>query len=682
MGFDAVGIRLRSGDDFPYLVQEGFGHDFVLAENSLVERALDRGICNHGHGNVRLECTCGLVISGTIDPNHPLFTSGGSFWTNDSLPLASLPVGQDPRLHPRNRCIHEGFRSVALVPIRANRQIVGLLQMNDRRKDRFTLEMIQFFEGISASIGLALMRKEAEGAREAAHQRTLTILESIGDGFFSLDRQWRVIYINARGAQLIGKPGPELMGKSLWESFPQSETLPFRQAYERALAEQTSTSVEAFFPPLNAWFAAHAYPSSEGLSVFFQNITERKRNEQALHESREDLKHAQAVAHVGSWRLDVRCNELLWSDESWQIFGVPRGAPLTYETFLGTVHPDDRAYVHEKWSAGLRGEPYDIEHRIVVGDTVKWVRERAELEFDREGTLKGGFGTTEDVTDRKKANEQLRQTVAQLARSNEDLVQFAYVASHDLKEPLRMVTSFTSLLKDRYQKQLDAKANEYIDFATDAASRMSRLIDDLLAYSRVGRGVAVEAVDATAIVDAVVKDLGASIAESGALVACDPLPTVKASALELTQLFQNLIGNAVKFRRPGVAPQVHIGVRKVSGVRCQVSGKGEVPAHGVGRPGDGEERGDTAPSGPETRNLTSETSPVWLFSVRDNGIGIDPQFAGRIFQIFQRLHTRDEYAGSGVGLAICRKIVERHGGRIWIESEPGKGTTFLFTLPG
>ncbi len=168
-GFDAVGIRLRSGDDFPYFVHDGFSHDFLLTENKLIARDASGSICRDESGNISLECTCGLVISGQTDPTNRLFTQGGSFWTNDSLPLLDLSADQDPRLNPRNRCIHEGFHSVALIPIRVNREIVGLLQLNDQKKGRFTLDMITFFEGLGSSIGIALTRKQAE---EALKERT------------------------------------------------------------------------------------------------------------------------------------------------------------------------------------------------------------------------------------------------------------------------------------------------------------------------------------------------------------------------------------------------------------------------------------------------------------------------------------------------------------------------------
>jgi PAS domain S-box-containing protein len=225
----------------------------------------------------------------------------------------------------------------------------------------------------------------------------------------------------------------------------------------------------------------------------------------------------------------------------------------------------------------------------------------------------------------------------ELARSNAELQQFAYIASHDLQEPLRMVTSYLQLFARRYQNQLDTNADEFIAYAVDGATRMQALINDLLAYSRVGtRNLPFEAVDCNLVVKQVIRNLQIAIAESQATVTYDSLPTVIGDETQLAQVFQNLISNAIKFR--GVAlPRVHI--------------------------------------------TASRQNREWCFSVQDNGIGIEPDYADRIFVIFQRLHSRTEYPGTGIGLAICKKIVERHGGRIWIESELGQGTTFHFTIP-
>jgi PAS domain S-box-containing protein len=239
--------------------------------------------------------------------------------------------------------------------------------------------------------------------------------------------------------------------------------------------------------------------------------------------------------------------------------------------------------------------------------------------------------------DRLRAEEQLKRTLSELERSNKELEQFAYVASHDLQEPLRMVASYTQLLAQRYEGQLDDKAKKFIDYAVDGAVRMQRLINDLLAYSRLNtQGKTPEKVDSHAVLGEALRNLSTAIEENRAIVINDDLPIVRADATQLLQLFQNLIGNAIKFRS-GESPRI------------------QVSACDLGR--------------------------EWRFSVKDNGIGIDPQFADKVFVIFQRLHTRQEYSGTGIGLAICKRIVERHGGRIWFESEPGKGSTFYFTLP-
>ena len=256
--------------------------------------------------------------------------------------------------------------------------------------------------------------------------------------------------------------------------------------------------------------------------------------------------------------------------------------------------------------------------------------------FEREQLI-GAVVSFRDVTTRKQAQEVLAKRTMQLERSNAELQQFAYVASHDLQEPLRMITGYTNLLSKRYKGKLDDDADEFIGYAVDGANRLRVLINDLLTYSRVGtQGKEFAPTDCELILGQALVGLQVVIQESAARVTHDSLPTVMGDDVQLGQLFQNLIGNALKYRN-GNAPAVHIG--------CQ--------------------RRDND----------------WLLSIRDNGIGIDPRFAEKIFVIFQRLHNREQYPGTGIGLAVCKRIVERHGGKIWVESAPGKGSTFLFTIP-
>jgi PAS domain S-box-containing protein len=257
---------------------------------------------------------------------------------------------------------------------------------------------------------------------------------------------------------------------------------------------------------------------------------------------------------------------------------------------------------------------------------------------DRRGRLVGSVHVARDITERKRAEEALQRAAEELKRSNQDLEHFAYMASHDLQEPVRVISGMLQLLERRCGPQLDEKAREFIAFAVDGAGRMANMIRDLLAYSRVDRKPkATEPADVDAALAAALADLAATVREAGATITHDPLPRLVADGRQLEQLFQNLLGNAVKFRKAGQPCAIHVGAER-------------------------REKG-------------------WTIFVRDNGIGIAPEQHVRIFEIFQRLYSQEKYSGTGIGLAICKRIVERHGGRIWVESQPNEGATFCFTVP-
>lgn len=274
---------------------------------------------------------------------------------------------------------------------------------------------------------------------------------------------------------------------------------------------------------------------------------------------------------------------------------------------------------------------------VLTGMTISTYHLFRQAEDSKQEILRANAWLQEEISERTRAEMKLKRQARELERSNAELEQFAYAASHDLQEPLRMVSSYCQLLGKRYKGKLDEDADEFIKYITDGAGRMRQLIEDLLAFSRVGtRGQTFQSVDLSAVVEKAVRNLEGAIHESGAEIETEPMPFVIGDSTQLSQLFQNLIGNAIKFRGPAT-PRVKVSAQR--------NGKG------------------------------------WELAVADNGIGIDPEFTGKIFGVFKRLHSHEEYSGTGIGLAICKKVVERHGGRIQVESQPGQGSTFRFTLP-
>ncbi len=386
----------------------------------------------------------------------------------------------------------------------------------------------------------------------------------------------------------------------------------------------------------------------DGLLVLaaISDISQRKRSEDALRQSEARLNLALSAAHAGTWDWDMTDDQAMWSEESYLLFGLdPNKCKPSYKLWLSMVHPDDRAAVQGRVKSLITEyitqpvhDMFDLEYRIIRPDgVVRWVNDRGQIMYDHNNRPVRMIGIVFDVTERKAAEERLARQAQELARSNAELQEFAYVASHDLQEPLRAVAGCVDILRRRYQGRLDARADEIITHAIEGAARMQNLINDLLAYSRVGsRDQPFEWADSHAALMSALSNLEVSIKESGTMVTHDRLPEVMADQAQLTQLFQNLIGNAIKFRS-NKAPVIHIGVER--------------------------------------------QKDEWKFSVSDNGIGIEPQYLGRIFHIFQRLHARAAYPGTGIGLAICKRIVERHGGGIWCESRPGEGSTFHFTFP-
>lgn len=375
--------------------------------------------------------------------------------------------------------------------------------------------------------------------------------------------------------------------------------------------------------------------------------TEQTIAEQELRKSNERFGFLSQATFDAIRDWDLQTNEIMWNEGVMKMFELTDPAEAKKIDWWYThLHPEDKERVEKKINYHIRNNiaNWEDEYRMKAGGSYKYIYDRGYIIYDEQNQPVRMIGAMQDLTERKdhenmlqNLNQSLEKRAKELAESNAELERFAYVASHDLQEPLRMVSSFLQLLEKRYKDKLDNKAHEYISYAVDGAERMKRLILDLLEYSRVNSSKAiVEDVDVNEVVEDLKMLYKNVLAETKGTIKTTKLPNVKGSRVQILQLFQNLIGNAFKYRSKA-APVIDI---------CY-----------------------------------EEEESFYKFGVNDNGIGIDPKFFHKIFTIFQRLHNRDEYSGTGIGLAICKKIIDKHGGKLWVESTPGQGSTFYFTLP-
>jgi len=485
--------------------------------------------------------------------------------------------------------------------------------------------------------------EQAERKSKKIADEWQTTFDSITDLVMILDNEFRMVRVNEATLRFFNLPMDRILGNScfplVYGMNEPPEPNPFTEMKRTRKHEET----ELYLAEKGIWFFVSADPILDGegniigLVHIVKDITDRKQAEEALRESEKKFKDLVEKSNVGVYLIQDRVNRYV-NARCAEILGYSVEEVIDKIGPKDTTFPEDWSPLEENIQKRTSGEVKFIhrEFRIITKN-----KEIKNVEVFGSRTIYQGkpavVGTMLDITERKRAEEALKEKTEELARSNKDLEQFAYVASHDLQEPLRMVTNYLQLLARRYQGKLDSDADEFIGFAVDGATHMWKLINDLLTYSRVGmRGKELEPTDCETVLNQSLNNLEMAIEEKGAIVTHDPLPTVIADNPQLELLFQNLIGNAIKFQG-NEPPRIHVSASR--------NGSG------------------------------------WIFSVRDNGIGIAPEYAERIFIIFQRLHSRKEFPGTGIGLAICKKIVERHGGHIWVESEFGKGATFYFTLP-
>ena len=505
------------------------------------------------------------------------------------------------------------------------------------------------YYGLVSTITDITESRDAESRLKESEERYRRTFELAASGMAHISMERRFVRVNRRLCEILGYPENELLGLTGRDiSHPDDLDIINEQRPRLYAGEIDAVRLEKRYLRKDrsiVWvkFTMTVERDAKGAPIYeiavYDDITAQRDAEERLRLSEARFRQtfelaASGICHVIDGRF-VKVNKALC-----EILGYSE-QELLGKTVKEVSHPDDRG-VTDTERARIRAgeiESARFQKRYIRGDNgaVVWCDIAIALVRDVFGVPQYEIAVFDDITPQKQAEAALRAAHEELTRSNSELEQFAYVASHDLQEPLRMVASYTQLLQRRYDAKLDDDAREFMAYIVDGATRMKQLIEDLLAYSRVGtKGKDFKPVSLESALRRALFNLRAATEEAGAVVSNDPLPTVDADEVQLAQLFQNLIGNALKFRSASV-PRIHVGV-----------------AEGAGE---------------------------WTFEVRDNGIGIEPQYYERIFMVFQRLHNKGEYPGTGIGLAICKKVVERHGGTIWVTSIPGEGSQFHFTLP-
>ena len=556
------------------------------------------------------------------------------------------------------RLIADGTRSAA----EALAQQIGTgIELSGRRKDgtEFPIEiMLSPLESpngvlVTAAIRDISVRKDAEKHLAQMEGRYRGLLEAAPDAMVVVKPAGEIVLLNVQAEKQFGYSRDELVGQKVKniipEGFAERMIADGTRTPSEALAQQIGTGIELSgrrkdgteFP---IEIMLSPLESAEGILVTaaIRDISVRKNAEKHLAQMEGRYRGLLEAAPDAMVVVNQDGEIILLNVQAEKQFGYSRDELVGQK--VKNIIPE--GFAERLVADALRSTEDALAQQIGTGIEITG-RHKNGSEFPIEimlSPLESAEGilvtaAIRDITKRKKAEANLLNKMEELNRSNEELGQFAYIASHDLQEPLRMVASYTQLLSRRYKGKLDSDADEFIAFAVDGAGRMQRLIQDLLAFSRVGtKGRDLVDTSSEEAFEQSLLNLRGAIKESGALVTHGPLPEVLADEMQLTQLFQNLIGNAIKYQRPGI-PEVHISAAK-----------------------NGAEK--------------------WIFSVKDNGLGIDAQYFEKIFGMFQRLHKREEFAGTGIGLAICKKIVERHGGSISVESQPGHGSTFKFALAG
>jgi signal transduction histidine kinase/CHASE3 domain sensor protein len=512
-----------------------------------------------------------------------------------------------------------------------------IIFINARRRRKAEIALQEMNE----SLEMKVLEKAKELSGRETQYRFL--IENMQEGVQLIGFDWRYLMVNTAYMQQRENAFEDLVGYTVFEKNPGIEFSPTFGVLDNCMTDRVPARVE--YSNRNGFFKLSIQPVPEGLFILSMDVTESKIFLEELKRSQAQLAEAHRIARLASWQWDVNQGLVNPSETLLALLDADTKKPFSTQDFMKLMDPDDQQTLNRAIAAavdngtdlktgfGLKGNAGDLRYLHITGKPY----------YETANVVAGFTGTIQDVTALKQSeamlqqlNRNLEKKAAELQMSNAELERFAFIASHDLQEPLRMVSSFLSLLEEETKEILDPAAREYIYFAMDGAERMKTLIQALLEYSRLGTGkLKFTEVDCNETLGQVKQVLEIPLRESAAQLIVHPLPVVKGAAVQLQQLFQNLVANAVKYNQQ---PQ------PVIEISCD------------------------------------SLEDKWQFSIKDNGIGIDPKYFEKIFIIFQRLHDNGKYTGTGIGLAVCRRIAEKHGGTIWVASEPGVGSTFYFTI--
>ncbi|WP_305662726.1 PAS domain S-box protein [Daejeonella sp.] len=623
--------RRKAEDDLKRSMKEISDYKYALDESAIVAITDQKGVIEHVNDNF-------CAISG---------------YTKEEL------IGQDHRII--NSAFHPKEFIRGLWKTIANGQIWKGELKNKAKNGRYywvDTTIIPFLNSDGKPYQYVAIRSDItqrKQAEEELHQKTRQIediLDRIDEGFIALDKEFRYTYANKRIGEMTGREPASLIGKNVWDEFPEAVGSATQKAFEHAFNEQCYLCDVDHYPPLDLWQENHIYPSEDGIAVFIRDISQQKRHEQAISTAYQRLAFHFTNTPMGVMEWDPEGKVVQWSQQAEIIFGW-KASEIIGRNFseLEIILPEQAASDQQLNRKLLNGE---LER--VIGST-KNITKTGNIIFtewynsvlkDDEGKVISIVSFINDITVRKEAehliislNQELENKVLarteQLEQANKDLEAFSYSVSHDLRAPLRAVNGFSTMLHELYRDKLDERAERLISTIVSSTINMGMLIDDLLKFSRLGRKeLTIQPVNMDALVRDCLQEIRISYPSLNAEIGIETLPDCLGDQLVLRQVWMNLIENAVKYSSTVDSPRIEINFK--------------------------------------------ETERTVTYLVKDNGVGFDMQYYDKLFGVFQRLHRQSEFEGTGIGLALIKRIIDKHNGKVWAEGEVGKGATFYFTL--